>query len=172
MHAVHIRLYEESDVEEMVAAARESLADVAPWMPWCHAKYSSSDAATWVRAAREGHETGRMYEFAVVDATGRYAGGCGLNQISGLNGVANLGYWVRSSMAGRGIAPAAVRLLAAWAFDETTLNRLEIVVAAGNTRSQRVAEKAGAHRDAVLRKRTLVNGRPSDAMLFSILRPD
>lgn len=169
---VTIRMYEDSDVEEMVAAARESSADVAPWMPWCHAAYSHSDAATWIGLARAGHAMGSMFDFAVLDATGRHAGSCGLNQISRMSCVANLAYWVRSSLTGRGIAPAAVLQVATWAFENTELHRLEIVAAVTNHRSQRVAEKVGAHRDAVLRKRTLVDGHPSDAVLYSILRPE
>jgi RimJ/RimL family protein N-acetyltransferase len=94
------------------------------------------------------------------------------DKISRLSGVANLGYWVRSSATGRGIAPAAVLQLIPWVFLNTPLHRLEIVAAVDNVRSQRVAEKVGAHRDAVLKKRTLVRGQPSDAVLFSILRPD
>ena len=169
---VMIRLYEESDTEVMTEAARESTRDVLPWMPWCHPEYSVSEALQWIRAVRDGHAAGTMHEFAIVDATGQYAGGCGINQISLATGVANLGYWVRSSVAGRGVAPAAVLQLASWAFQHTPLHRLEIVAAAANRRSQRVAEKVGAHRDAVLRKRVLVNGAPSDAVLYSILRPD
>ncbi|HET6282772.1 MAG TPA: GNAT family protein [Polyangia bacterium] len=168
---VTIRLYEESDAEAMTAAARESTADVLPWMPWCHAEYSAADALRWIRATRDGHSTETMHEFAIADSTGQYAGGCGINQISLVTGVANLGYWVRSSLAGRGIAPAAVLELVPWAFQHTPLHRLEIVAAVANHRSQRVAEKAGAHRDAVLRKRIIVNGAPSDAVLYSILRP-
>jgi len=56
--------------------------------------------------------------------------------------------------------------------ENTNLNRLEIVAAVANPRSQRVAEKVGAQRDAVLRKRTLAAGIPSDALLYSIIRPD
>jgi ribosomal-protein-serine acetyltransferase len=169
---IHIRRYEPSDVPEMVAAAHESIADVSPWMPWCHPNYSESDAIAWIRATLEGHENGTMYDFAVFDEAGRYAGGCGINQISRLTGVANLGYWVRSSATGRSIAPSAVLQLIPWVFENTPLHRLEIVAAVANVRSQRVAEKVGAHRDAVLKKRVLVNGRPSDAVLYSILRPD
>ena len=126
----------------------------------------------WVRTTLDSHQSGTMYDFAIVDARGRYAGGCGINQISLMNGVANLGYWVRSTSVGCGIAPAAVIQLVPWVFRNTKLHRLEIVVAVGNARSLRVAEKVGAHRDAILKKRTLVNGQPSDAVLFSILRPD
>jgi len=113
-----------------------------------------------------------MYDFAIVDADGTYAGGCGVNHIDPLQGVTNLGYWVRTSRAGRGIAPAAVRQLVSWTFANTTLNRIEIVAGVDNSRSQRVAEKVGAHRDAVLKKRLIVRGLPSDAILYSVIRPD
>ena len=170
--SVQIRLYQPSDVAEMTAAVRESVVDVLPWMAWCHPGYSEADAAAWITATLDGHQTGTMHDFAIVDDAGRYAGGCGINQISRPFGVANLGYWVRSSATGRGIAPAAVLQLIPWVFLNTPLHRLEIVAAVDNIRSQRVAEKVGAHRDAVLKKRTLVRGQPSDAVLFSVLRPD
>jgi len=49
---------------------------------------------------------------------------------------------------------------------------MEIVVAVDNYKSQRVAERVGAQRDAVLPMRTMVNGHPSDAIMYSVLRPD
>ncbi len=85
--------------------------------------------------------------------------------------LAKLGYWIRSSATGRGAAPAAVLLARDWAFRETGLNRLEIVCAFGNTRSRRVAEKVGATREGVLRRRLLLPSGPSDAIMYSLLRP-
>jgi RimJ/RimL family protein N-acetyltransferase len=161
-----------SDVEELTRAALESVEHMTPWMPWCHAGYALDDAVNWVRTTQEGRSNGSMYDFAIMDAAGRYAGGCGLNQINRESGTANLGYWVRASSARRGVAPAAVLQLVGWAFDNTPLQRLEIVVALGNVRSLRVAEKVGAHRDAVLRKRLLLEGAPVDAVLYSVVRPD
>ena len=170
--SVSIRLYQPSDTSDLVIAARESVADISPWMPWCHPKYSESDANAWVQATLDGHRNGTMYDFAIIDGSGRFAGGCGINQVNRFTGVANLGYWVRSSSTGRGVAPAAVLLLIPWVFANTPLHRLEIVAAVDNRRSQRVAEKVGANRDALLKRRTLVDGRPSDAVLYSVLRPD
>ena len=57
-----------------------------------------------------------MYDFAIIDTNGTYAGGCGVNHINRLDRFANLGYWVRTSRAGRGIAPAAVLQLISWTF--------------------------------------------------------
>lgn len=169
---VTIRPYEDKDANEMVVAVRESLAEVSPWMPWCHPDYSITDAAAWVRTTRDGHADGSMYDFAIIDAQGTYVGGCGINHIDRIERFANLGYWVRTSRAGRGIAPVAVLQLISWTFANTNLNRIEIVVAVHNSRSQRVAEKVGAERDAILKKRLMVRELPSDAILYSVTRPD
>jgi RimJ/RimL family protein N-acetyltransferase len=112
-----------------------------------------------------------MYDFAVVDEHGRFCGGCGINQINKLQRVANVGYWVRSSRSGQGIAVQAVQATVAWAFGNTNLNRLELVVATANVRSHRVAVKAGATLDALLRQRVVVDGVASDATLYSFVRP-
>ena len=79
---------------------------------------------------------------------------------------------MRTSAAGCGIAPAAVRQLVRWAFTETDLHRLEIVVAVGNVRSQRVAAKSGSRREAVLRDRLRVRETFHDAIMNSILRSE
>ena len=97
-------------------------------------------------------------------------GGCGINHINKAERFANLGYWVCSSAGGCGVAPAAVRLVADFAFRETDLNRLEIVVAVGNVRSQRVAEKVVAVREGVLRCRLILPSGPSNAVMYSLVR--
>jgi RimJ/RimL family protein N-acetyltransferase len=96
---------------------------------------------------------------------------CGINQLNRIHRFGNLGYWVRSSKTGRGVAVSAVTLAARFAFQSTDLIRLEIVCAVGNRRSQRVAEKAGAMRESVLHDRLLLHGAPHDAVMYSIVRP-
>ena len=83
----------------------------------------------------------------------------------------NLGYWVRSGATGQGIAPRAALLTRDWAFEHTALVRIEVVIAVGNHRSIRVAEKSGAFREGVLRKRLLLHGVHEDAVMFSFVRP-
>ena len=102
-------------------------------------------------------EKGTEYEFAIIDAKdGSFLGGCGLNQINYKKRIANLGYWVRTSRTKRGVASAAVRLLAQFGLGKLKLNRIEIMAAVGNKASQRVAEKVGARREGILRKRIVV----------------
>lgn len=139
-------------------------------MPWCHPQYSVIDSRSWIEAQVEAFQAGTAFEFAILSAGDRYLGGCGLNQIDRVNRRANLGYWVRSTATGQGVATRAVRALSDWAFEATDLVRLEVVVAVGNIASHRVAEKVGAVREGVLIRRLLLHGTLSDATMFSLTR--
>jgi len=166
-----IRPYEATDAEALWQAARESVAEVFPWLPWCHPAYSMAEAVEWVtsraRLAAEGHE----FAFAITGSDGRLLGGCGLNQINRVHRFGNLGYWVRTSATGRGVAGESARLMAEFAFRNTELVRLEIVCAVENRRSQRVAERTGAVREGVLRNRLQLHGKAVDAVMYGLIRP-
>lgn len=165
-----IRPYQPPDAKNVYEAVRESLDDLLPWMPWCHSEYSLEEARRWVSSQDGLAQRGLAYEFAILNDGGDYLGGCGINQLNHAHRFANLGYWVRSTAAGRGLAPAAARLAADYAFKQTALVRLEIVCAVDNLRSQRAAEKTGAVREGVLRSRLVLNGKPTDAVMYGIAR--
>lgn len=169
--AVSIRPYAPDDVAGLYDAARESITEVFPWLPWCHPAYQRSEAQDWVEAQVDAFRRGEQYEFVIDDEADHFVGGCGLNNLSRDHRAANLGYWVRTSATGRGVAAAAVSQLARWAFDHTDLQRLEIVAAVGNTRSQRVAERVGARREGIARSRLRLHGVFHDAVIYAITRP-
>lgn len=66
----------------------------------------------------------------------------------------------------------ATRLVCRWAFTETELRRIELLVAVANLASQKVARKAGGIEEGILRQRLFVNNTPQDCVLFSILKDD
>jgi len=170
---VRIRRYRPGDEDALYEAVRESIPEVSPWLSFCHQDYSHEESAEWVGSNQKNWEAGEVYAFIVEDEkTGAFLGGCGLNQIDRINLRANLGYWVRSSQAGRGIITAATRLLAGFAYEDLGLVRLEIVVAVDNKASQRVAEKVGAVSEGMLRKRIRVREIFHDAISYSLLPED
>ena len=169
--AISIRPPEPSDAPALVEAARESTADVYPWLPWCRPDYSLADARRWIGKAAEGRAARTTFEFIILDSAGRLLGCCALNGVNAEHRFANLGYWIRSSAAGNGHAVRAVALLRDWGFANTDLERLEIVIQVGNRRSERVAEKIGAQREGVLRSRLQYLGKPCDATMYSLTRP-
>jgi len=112
-----------------------------------------ADTVTRCRHAGARWLAGERAELAVRDAaTGDFAGNVQLVNISPPIGQAMLGYSMTPRYRGRGFATRAVRLLADWAFEATPLVRLVAGTAAENTASQRVLEKAGFTREALLRK--------------------
>ena len=158
---IAIRPYRPDDAQALYAAVRESVDTVGRWMPWCHADYALVDAERWIDFSLEQWAEEKAYHFAVFDHVGGgFLGACGLGPLMRELRVANLGYWVRSSVAGRGVATRAARLVATLGLEELGLVRIEVVCAVDNVPSQRVAEKLGARREAVLRNRCMVGGNP------------
>ncbi|MCH7979644.1 MAG: GNAT family N-acetyltransferase [Acidobacteria bacterium] len=168
--AVSIRPYELTDVPALYEAARESVETVHPWLPWCHPAYTSDESRTWVERQVSTFQAGKEFNFVISSEKGTFLGGCGLNGIDQTDRRANLGYWVRSTATGRGAATAATQLLVQWAFQNTDLIRLEVVVSTKNLASLRVAERAGAVREGILRNRLLLHGEPHDAIMLSFVR--
>jgi len=170
---VLLRPYGSSDVERLYQAVRESITQMSPWMPWCHAGYSIEESRAWVESQAEAWKKGTQYDFVITDARdGFFLGGCGLNHIDHNNRIANLGYWVRTSRTKKGVASAAARLLAQFGLGKLKLNRIEIMAAVGNKASQRVAEKVGARREGILRNRIVVRDRVYDTVMFSLTPED
>lgn len=168
-----IRPFRAEDIPLVFEAVRESISEVSPWLPWCHADYKIEETTAFITARDEAWNNGSEYAFGVFDTkTGKFLGGVGLSQINRIHQMANLGYWVRTSCAGRGIASSAARLAARFGLEELKLQRIEILAATENRASQRAAEKAGAVREGVLRKRLLVHGQAQDAVLYSLIAED
>jgi len=168
-----IRPYREEDASTLYEAVRESRSEVSRWLPWCHENYSIEESKEFVGSRATAAHDGEWYSFAVFEREGgKFLGGAGLNFFNRVHQMANLGYWVRTSATGRGVATSAARAVARFGFEELGLQRIEIVAAVGNVPSQRVAEKAGAVREGVLRKRLLIRGESQDAVIFSLVAED
>lgn len=168
-----LRPYRAEDLEALYEAVRESINEISPWMPWCHAGYTIDESRAYIMSRDEARAKEEDYSFGIFDAqTEAYFGGTGLNHLVREYLYANLGYWIRTGCTGRGIASSATRLVARFGFEELGLQRIEIVAAVGNAASQRAAEKAGAVREGVLRKRLYLYGKSHDAVLYSLVAED
>ncbi|PIE35100.1 hypothetical protein CSA56_05510 [candidate division KSB3 bacterium] len=168
MNDIQIRFYERDDAPALYEAAMESVSDVYQWLPWCHPEYNMTETEEWLADQVQKRQDGMEFQFLISDSRGTFLGGCGLNQIDWERKIANLGYWIRSSAMGQGIAVKAVELLSNWCFEHTDLITLEIKCAVGNVRSQRVAEKAAAVREGIRPSCLEIHGKKHDAVIFSI----
>ncbi len=171
--SILIRPFRAGDEDALYEAVRESMAEVSVWLPWCHSDYSIEESREFIASRELASQGDEWYSFGIFDKdSGRFLGGVGINFINRVHRLANLGYWVRTSAAGHGVATTATRLAARFGFEEVGLQRIEIVAAVDNIASQRVAEKSGAKREGLLRKRLWFRGRSLDAVLFSLVPED
>lgn len=162
-----------ADLPSLMEAVHESVTEIMPWMDWCTPAYSEEFAHSWLAMLPQAWEQGTQYGLAITDAlTGKFLGGTGLNHINYTHRLANVGYWVRTSATGRGIATRAARLVGEFAVKQVGLLRAEIVVAVGNKPSLRVAEKCGCNPEGVLRNRLIVREKVFDAVMHALTPQD
>jgi len=155
------------DVPAIHAAVTESLPELHPWLDWATDTYDEAAIRAWLEHAEQGWQHSTSYQFIITDSkSGLFVGGCKLDGVDEQNQRCNLGYWVRSSRAGQGIATRAVRLATRFAFETVGLILVEIVAAVKNEASQRVAQKAGAHYQGSLPKPMVVRTEEHNAVLY------
>jgi Acetyltransferases, including N-acetylases of ribosomal proteins len=170
---IRLRPFREEDIDMVYEAICASIKEISVWMSWCHAGLAREETANFIMSRAEAWSNDVEYSFAVFDAaTNEFLGSLGLNYLKREYQMVNLGYWMKTSQTGRGVATRATRLGARFALEQLGLQRVEIIAAVGNLASQRVAEKAGAKLEGVLRKRLLIHGQSSDAVLFSLVAED
>lgn len=170
---VLLRPLQREDRDEVYGAVMESVAEISPWLPWCHPAYSPGETAAFIESTIQAWASQVHFNFGIFDsADGAFCGTISLNHIVRQNLYGNIGYWVRTGRTKRGLASRAVRLVARYAFDVVGLKRVEIAAIPENLASRRVAEKAGATLETILRNRIVMHGRPYPAALYSLVPQD
>jgi RimJ/RimL family protein N-acetyltransferase len=171
--ALLLRAFRLDDAEEIYQAVCESKRELTRWLSWCHDQYAIADTIEFLKGRGTAFQNDGECGFAIIERPGgRFVGATGINQIDKVVRRANLGYWLRTSATGRGYATLSTLMVARWAFETQGLERIEIVVAMGNLPSQRVAERVGAMREGIARKRLRVGSEQHDALMFSLVRGD
>ena len=159
------------DSVQLYEAVRKSLKELKPWMSWATEEYTQLTAREYISITKARWEERTLFAFAITRDED-IVGGCTLSSIHPIYHYCNVGYWVRTSCHGRGIAGRAARLAARFGFENVGLIRAEIVVAVGNKASMRVAEKIGAHYEGILLNRMVVGKSIYDAHMYSLLPSD
>jgi len=166
-----LRPFQPGDSNALYCGVHESLKELQPWMSWATDTYTELTARDYIAIARARWEEGTFYAFAVTRAD-ELLGVCTLSSIHPIYHFCNLGYWVRTTYHGQGIAGRASKLVARFAFENLGLIRAEIVIAVGNAASLRVAEKIGAHDEGILLNRSVIGKTSLDAHMYSLCPSD
>jgi RimJ/RimL family protein N-acetyltransferase len=167
---VTLRPWGREDVDAQLAAFTDPIfLQFSDWAPSSPADVVAR--ISWVDRVRE---QGVGLHLAITDADHVDAA---LGEVS-LSGVdweqrrASVGYWLTPAARGRGVASAAVRLLADWAFSELNLARLELTCGPDNIASEQVALRCGFRQEGILRSHLAFKGGRRDSLVFGLLPED
>lgn len=171
--SILLRRYAMGDSDNLYEAARESIDEVYPFLPWCHPDYTREEGEQWISNCIKQWNRGAVYNFAIFDvAKLTFLGGCGLAFLGSEKFRPNLGYWVRTSATGRGIASRATKLLAEFGFKHLALRRIEMLMATHNHASRKVAQHVGATFEGTLRNRLLIHDISYDTYSYGLIPAD
>ncbi|WP_182886149.1 GNAT family N-acetyltransferase [Microbispora sp. H10885] len=165
-----LRLPVEGDADQIARACSDP--GISRYVPFMPSPYTRDDALTWItKTVPEKWGDGGAY-FVVADpATDEVLGAAGL-QPRDRFGASDVGYWLAPWARGRGVATAAVRVLAERAF-ALSVTRISLLADVDNIPSQRVAFRSGFAHEGVLRGAGVPRGdTSSDVAVFGRLSTD
>jgi RimJ/RimL family protein N-acetyltransferase/8-oxo-dGTP pyrophosphatase MutT (NUDIX family) len=164
---ITLRPWRDSDVELVPGDDEE----IARWFDYPEPA-SRPDLAAAVNRWHEQYDDGRSVVNFAVEVEGETGPVGNVEVRRADHGVGHVSWTTYKPFRGRGIAPRAVRMLAAYAFTELGLERLQAEVDPQNTASARVAIRSGFRREGVLRGNTTLAGERHDTIVYGLRRDD
>lgn len=168
-----LRCWEPADAPALKEAIDSSLEHLQPWMPWAGDEPQTlEEKVTLLRSFRGRFDLGQDYVYGAFDADGASAvGGTGLHTRIGDDAL-EIGYWIRVSRIGEGLATELSAALTRIAFEVCEVDRVEIRVDPANERSAAIPRKLGFGEEARLRRRLPPgdDGEPRDVIVFTLFR--
>ena len=155
IHAKHIH--------PLCEASQQAIHHVKPWLGSTLCPVTPALAKQCVNDMEAAREAGYGLTYLLMHDEKCLGMGI-INYIHHTHLTANLGYWLTPQACGKGLATAICESLKKLAFTQMNLCRLECLIEPNNKASLRVAERIGASKEGVCRKR--IFGR--DALLYSI----
>lgn len=148
-----LRSWQPGDGATLARVANASYEHLSPWMVW--ATEDDAPAAAEVRVRDfAGQYLSRSDFILSIWLDGELAGGTGLHPRWGplSHGIAEVGMWIASEHAHKGLGTRVLTTLVEWAFsDAWGWQQLLWLCDPGNPASARTAEKAKFRREAVIR---------------------
>jgi ribosomal-protein-serine acetyltransferase len=170
---LRLRSLHRSDAGPLHEAIEETLIELIPWLPWARPGHTRTETRRYVRAARAAWARRTAFEYVIEELdSGRLLGVTSLHRIDWVRRCAGIGYWVRRTRFGEGLATEAADAVLSHAFGALLLHRVEALIGLANKPSQRVVEKLGFTREGVAREAEFIDGRFLDHFQYSLLDGD
>lgn len=166
-----LRAWRDNDLQSIVRACQDP--DIVRWTR-VPARYGEADARSFLLARYDALLAGTTAPFAITssDDDTRLLGSISLMRLAWQHARGEVGYWLARDARGQGHVTRAVQLICRWGFQTLKLERIDLLAGTGNEASQRVAERAGFTREAILRSYMRGKGERQDMVAFGLLRDE
>ncbi|MBA4496111.1 GNAT family N-acetyltransferase [Paenactinomyces guangxiensis] len=169
---IFVKILEDSDAEGLLRLELRNRDFFQTYTPLRDdAFYTLEGQRERIRKNNKMKDLDQYYLFGIYLAeTGELIGNITLSEV--LRGPLQscfIGYYLDKNHNGKGYMTEAVRLAVSYAFNELKLHRIEAGVMPHNTRSMRVLEKAGFHKEGIAKKNVKINGRWEDHQVLAII---
>ena len=141
------------------------------WLPFVDQTTEVSDTEKFIERVLENTETKKNEIFSIWFHE-EFAGLIGFNDIDWLNRKTEIGYWLAEQMQGKGIATLSAEKLIHYGFKKLKLNRIQIKVAVGNTKSASIPKRLGFIFEGIERSGELHGRKYVDLEVYSRLKSD
>ena len=132
--------------------------------------YLEEDGKQFINRVLE--KTNPAEDFAIV-VDEKAVGGIGIVLQKDVERIgAEIGYWLGENYWNKGILTEAVKQMVTYAFTYFPLHKIYAPVFDFNIASQKVLQKAGFEREAILKQAAIKNGKIIDLQYYSIIKND
>jgi len=164
-----IRVAKPGDGAILNEAIVSSLESLKHWLGWVTPAPTKEESEEQCRKAY-----GRfllnddLMALFILKETNELVGGSGLHDADWEKGIFEVGYWVNQKHSGQGLMTEGVKALADHAIESLKANRVFLTTDESNTKSSKLAERAGFEYEGTLRKdRYGLNGQLRNTKVYS-----
>ena len=168
---LELRLFRETDAENVFRATERNRAQLREWLPWVDRTRSVEEPRQFILDSLASYEKREGLTAAML-VENEFAGAISLHKIDWAYQNVSIGYWLDAQFQGRGLMRRACRAMVSHAFTEYGLHRVEIRCAPANVKSCAIPERLGFVREGVLREAQCVHGRYLDMVVWGMLAQD
>jgi len=155
------------DLYELIDKNRDY---ISIYLPWMTESYCFEDTAKFITMKEENFEDQEGFAYVIIDKdTDAILGSIGAS-IKG-RGLAEVGYWLSEDCQGKGVMTQALDLIIEFAFEDTSIIRIDLYTLPDNEKSMMVAKRNGFAFEGVRYNHQIdMDGSIIDAVRFTKLK--
>ena len=166
---LYLRLLKPADAADLFALVEANRAYLKQWLPWLNTTQTLDDTRHFIRQTQARVQDHQGFAAAMI-YDGSLVGVAGLNGINWCDRNSSIGYWISEDQQGQGIVTKACRAILNHGFTHLELNRIAILCATGNDRSQAIPKRLGFVHEGTLRESQWLYNHFVNHEVYSMLR--